>query len=259
MTTNETIAINCPSCGASFNNAMPHSADEHVITCPYCSTTLKFKPAANFSHDSGDYNIIIADTEWIVSPRERKIKNTLFISILVFLIGGIIIFLIHEFTKDATDNGGNEPVIITEQETTPAKTDVFPVICDGSKKLHIKNKNLSSNGLAVIATDNCFLLIENSVIHANYIALRTRRNASIIVRGSRLSGKYRAMVSSGTSRIKIENSEFSSPDVAIVAKERARVGITKSGISGSRFAYITKNSGVINVQNSSVTGRTLKK
>ena len=261
VTTNETIAIKCPSCGAGFNNVKPDSNADHLITCPYCSTTLKFKPATNFSHDSSDFNIIIDDAEWIVSPRERKIKKTLLISILVFFVAGTLFFLDHECDNNSTHSGGNdnEPVVITEQETIPAETDVVPIICDGSKKLHIKNKNLSSNDLAVVATDNCFLLIENSVIKSNFIALRTRKHASVIVRGSNLSGKYRAMVSSGGSRIIIENSEFSSPDVAIVAKRRARVGIIKSKIRGSRFATITKNSGGINVESSTVTGRTLEK
>jgi DNA-directed RNA polymerase subunit RPC12/RpoP len=256
--TNKTISLTCPNCGAGFNNAAPDNPNDSFITCPYCSTTLQFKPTTSYTQQDSDMTITIENTDWIVVPRgvlSGKVKKVA--AILIVFAAALIFVLVEIFSEDSIYNSGKT----TERKNKLSATSGnFPIVCSGKKNIILKNKKLVSTHKTIEIRDKCALELHNVTIHShNHIGIRTRGNATVLIKSSKISGEYRAMVSTGSSRIKIVNSTFTSPNTAIVAREQAEVSIIGSTIAGKRFSYITKNSGKVEVKNSNIRGKILRK
>jgi hypothetical protein len=95
----------------------------------------------------------------------------------------------------------------TSARGTPVERLHDPIICQGSRMLHIDNRNLEFDGDAVNAQDGCELHITNSHISAKGIGVQVRA-ANVHIQNSEIEGDSGAIDASEGAQVYAESSRF---------------------------------------------------
>ncbi len=82
-----------------------------------------------------------------------------------------------------------------------------PIICQGSRLLHIDNRNLEFDGDAITAEDGCELHITNTHISAKGIGIQARA-ANVHIKNSEVDGDAGAVDASDGAQVYAESSRF---------------------------------------------------
>jgi hypothetical protein len=82
-----------------------------------------------------------------------------------------------------------------------------PIICQGSRLLHIDNRNLEFDGDAITAEDGCEIHITNTHISAKGIGVLARA-ANVHIKNSEISGGSGAVDASDGAQVYAESSRF---------------------------------------------------
>lgn len=96
---------------------------------------------------------------------------------------------------------------LTAARGTPVERLHDPIICQGSRLLHIDNRNLEFDGDAVTAEDGCEIHITNSRIRAKGIGVLARA-ANVHIENSEIDGDSGAIDASEGAQIYAESSRF---------------------------------------------------
>lgn len=96
---------------------------------------------------------------------------------------------------------------LTAARGTPVERLHDPIICQGSRLLHIDNRNLEFDGDAVTAEDGCEIHITNSRIRAKGIGVQARA-ANVHIENSEIDGDSGAIDASEGAQIYAESSRF---------------------------------------------------
>jgi hypothetical protein len=94
--------------------------------------------------------------------------------------------------------------------TTPAGAPEHlhdPIICQGSRLLHIDNRNLEFDGDAITAEDGCEIHITNTHISAKGIGVLARA-ANVHIKNSEIDGASGAVDASDGAQVYAESSRF---------------------------------------------------
>jgi hypothetical protein len=92
----------------------------------------------------------------------------------------------------------------SQRQNTAAAT---PIICEGSRFMHLDQRTLDIDGTAVIARNGCELHITNSRIQSSGTALSVR-DATVHVSNSTLSGDVASVEALGRARLFLRGSTF---------------------------------------------------
>lgn len=95
----------------------------------------------------------------------------------------------------------------TAARGTPLEHLHDPIICQGSRLLHIDNRNLEFDGDAVTAEAGCEIHITNSHIHAKGIGVQARA-ASVHIENSEIDGESGSIDASDGAQVYAEASRF---------------------------------------------------
>ncbi|HVN44021.1 MAG TPA: hypothetical protein VMT66_02125 [Steroidobacteraceae bacterium] len=82
-----------------------------------------------------------------------------------------------------------------------------PIVCQGSRLLHIDNRNLMFDGDAVSALDGCEIYITNSHISASGVGVAAR-SANVHIDNSQIEGEQASIEASGGAHVYIATSHF---------------------------------------------------
>jgi hypothetical protein len=82
-----------------------------------------------------------------------------------------------------------------------------PIICQGSRLLHIDNRNLEFDGDAISAEDGCEIHITNTHISAKGIGVLARA-ANVHIKNSEIDGDLGALDASDGAQVYAESSRF---------------------------------------------------
>jgi hypothetical protein len=82
-----------------------------------------------------------------------------------------------------------------------------PIVCQGSRLLHIDNRNLMFDGDAVSATDGCEIHITNSHISASGVGVAARA-ASVHIDNSQIEGEQASLEASDGAQVYAASSRF---------------------------------------------------
>jgi hypothetical protein len=82
-----------------------------------------------------------------------------------------------------------------------------PIICQGSRLLHIDNRNLEFDGDAITAEDGCEIHITNSHISAKGIGVLARA-ANVHIKNSEIDGESGAVDASDGAQVYAQSSRF---------------------------------------------------
>jgi hypothetical protein len=96
---------------------------------------------------------------------------------------------------------------VTAARGTPIERLHDPIICQGSRLLHIDNRNLEFDGDAVSAEDGCEIHITNSHISAKGIGVLARA-ANVHIENSEIEGDSGAIDASDGAQVYAESSRF---------------------------------------------------
>ncbi|MGH8139624.1 MAG: hypothetical protein ACREVV_15725 [Steroidobacteraceae bacterium] len=113
------------------------------------------------------------------------------------------------YSIKASGSKGNAPRAagLTAARGTPVERLHDPIICQGSRLLHIDNRNLEFDGNAVAAEDGCEIHITNSHIRAKGIGVLARA-ANVHIENSEIDGDSGAIEASDGAQIYAESSTF---------------------------------------------------
>ena len=104
----------------------------------------------------------------------------------------------------------NTPVrslLVGAARGTPVERLHDPIICQGSRLLHIDNRNLEFDGDAVSAEDGCEIHITNTHISAKGIGVQARA-ANVYLENSEIEGESGAIDASDGAQVYAESSRF---------------------------------------------------
>jgi hypothetical protein len=96
---------------------------------------------------------------------------------------------------------------VTAAGGTPVERLHDPIICQGSRLLHIDNRNLEFDGDAVNAEDGCEIHITNTHISAKGIGVLARA-ANVHIENSEIEGDSGAIDASDGAQVYAESSRF---------------------------------------------------
>jgi len=96
---------------------------------------------------------------------------------------------------------------LTASRGTPVERLHDPIICQGSRLLHIDNRNLEFDGNAVSAEDGCEIHITNTRISAKGIGVLARA-ANVHIENSEIEGDSGAIDASDGAQVYAESSRF---------------------------------------------------
>ena len=82
-----------------------------------------------------------------------------------------------------------------------------PIVCQGSRLLHIDNRNLMFDGDAVSATDGCEIHITNSHISASGVGIAARA-ANVHIDNSQIEGEQASLEASQGAQVYATSSRF---------------------------------------------------
>ena len=99
------------------------------------------------------------------------------------------------------------PSPVTAARGTPVERLHDPIICQGSRMLHIDNRNLQFDGDAVSAQDGCEIHITNTHIAAKGVGVLARA-ANVYLDNSEIEGESGAIDASEGAQIYAESSHF---------------------------------------------------
>lgn len=113
-----------------------------------------------------------------------------------------------------TSKGGKHPSPASAAEArvtdAPLERVRAPIVCDGSRLLHIDNRNLEFQGNAITATHGCDIRITNSRIAAGGIGILAR-GASVHVENSQIIGHRASIEALDGAQVYVETSTFDGP------------------------------------------------
>jgi hypothetical protein len=102
--------------------------------------------------------------------------------------------------------GPTHPSPVTAARGTPERLH-DPIICQGSRLLHIDNRNLEFDGDAITAEDGCEIHITNTHISAKGIGVLARA-ANVHIKNSEIDGDSGAVDASDGAQVYAESSRF---------------------------------------------------
>jgi hypothetical protein len=102
--------------------------------------------------------------------------------------------------------GLSRPSPVTAARGTPERLH-DPIICQGSRLLHIDNRNLEFDGDAITAEDGCEIHITNTHISAKGIGVLARA-ANVHIKNSEIDGASGAVDASDGAQVYAESSRF---------------------------------------------------
>jgi hypothetical protein len=113
-----------------------------------------------------------------------------------------------------TSKGAQRPSPASAAETgvtdAPLERMRAPIVCDGSRQLHIDNRNLEFQGNGITAMHGCEIRITNSRIAASGIGILAR-DANVHVENSQIIGRRASIEALDGAQVYAETSTFEGP------------------------------------------------
>jgi hypothetical protein len=112
------------------------------------------------------------------------------------------------YTITAAQSGAPAPQRMRDSAgAAPLERRHEPIVCQGSRLLHIDNRNMMFDGDAVSALDGCEIYITNSHISASGVGVAARA-ANVHIDNSQIEGDQASIEASGGAHVYIATSHF---------------------------------------------------
>ncbi|MBV8143422.1 MAG: hypothetical protein JO184_00340 [Gammaproteobacteria bacterium] len=112
------------------------------------------------------------------------------------------------YSITAAQSGAPTPARLRDSTTAaPLERRHEPIVCQGSRLLHIDNRNLVFDGDAVSALDGCEIYITNSHISASGVGIAARA-ANVHIDNSQIEGEQASIEASQGAHVYIATSHF---------------------------------------------------
>jgi hypothetical protein len=182
---------NAPAPGTAMTAAIPaHSSDIAA-------------PPAEGNGSAGDQATPPSDGEGtadVQSPRAKSATNAAAGSVLASGPG-------YSIKASGSRGTVSRASLVTSARGMPVERLHDPIICQGSRLLHIDNRNLEFDGDAVNAEDGCEIHITNTHISAKGIGVLARA-ANVHIENSEIEGDGGSIEASDGAQVYAESSRF---------------------------------------------------
>ena len=111
------------------------------------------------------------------------------------------------YTITAAQPGAPTPQRMRDSGTAPLERRHEPIVCQGSRLLHLDNRNMMFDGDAVSALDGCEIYITNSHISASGVGVAARA-ASVHIDNSQIEGDQASIDASQGAQVYAASSRF---------------------------------------------------
>jgi hypothetical protein len=150
--------------------------------------------------ESADYGASGASAAQVQVPHAESAVNAKAGSVLASGPG-------YSIKASGSKGGASRSSQVTAARGTPIERLHDPIICQGSRLLHIDNRNLEFDGDAVSAEDGCEIHITNTHISAKGVGVLARA-ANVHIENSEIEGDSGAIDASDGAQVYAESSRF---------------------------------------------------